>query len=115
MSRAQRLQESVLMRERWHLIQSGVSRKSIRVKGDSLYLNHKLHGRVSNSKFEHATSASVTLPSSQLGSPSRGLVTVQDDNQSDIPVQNTSLSDKLTTPPVNNTCLQVTSSGSVDT
>ena len=51
MSRAQRLQESVLMRERWCLIQSGVSRNSIRVKGDSLYLNHKLHGCVSNSCY----------------------------------------------------------------
>ena len=36
MSRTQRLQESILMRERWHLTQSGVSRKSIRVRGDSL-------------------------------------------------------------------------------
>ena len=51
MPRAQRLQESILMQERWHLVQSGVDRKSIKLRGDSLYVKGKLHGRVSNSKF----------------------------------------------------------------
>ena len=66
MSRAQRLLESVLMQERWRLIQSGVSRKSIRLRGDSLYVNHKLHGCVSNSTFVHA---SAPCGSSQPSSP----------------------------------------------
>ena len=59
MSRAQRLQESILMQERWRLIQSGLSRKSIRVRGDSLYVNHELHGRVLNSKFVHKSTGCV--------------------------------------------------------
>ena len=56
LSQAERVQHSTLMQERWRLIQSGVSRKDIRVKGDALYINNQMHGRASNSKFEHAFS-----------------------------------------------------------
>ena len=85
MSRAQRLLESVLMQERWHLIQSGVSRKRIRLRGDSLYVNHKLHGRVSNSKFVHA---SAPCGSSQPSSPRRNSPAVEHQQNPDILVQN---------------------------
>ena len=69
LSRAERLQQSILMQERWRLIQSGVSRKSIRVRGDALYVSNKLHGRVSNSKFEHASIGPGTLGLSQPSIP----------------------------------------------
>ena len=49
MSREQRLLESILMKERWGLIQSGVARKSIKIR---LFVNNKLHGQVINSKFQ---------------------------------------------------------------
>ena len=62
LSRSERFKQSILMQERWNLIQSGVSRKSIHIKGNSLYVSNKLHGRISKSKFEHASVA----PSSSL-------------------------------------------------
>ena len=86
MSRAQRLLESVLMQERWCLIQSGVSRKSIRLRGDSLYVNHKLHGRVSNSKFVYA---SAPCGSSQPSSPRSNSPAVEHQQNPDTLVQNT--------------------------
>ena len=38
--------ESVLMRERWSLIQTGTSRNHMRIRGLSIYVHGKLHGRV---------------------------------------------------------------------
>ena len=58
LSQAERVQHSTLMQERWRLIQSGVSRKNIRVKGNALYVDNKLHGHVSNSKFTYAPTGS---------------------------------------------------------
>ena len=52
MSREQRLLESILMKERWGLIQSGVARKSIKIRNTRLFVNNKLHGQVINSKFQ---------------------------------------------------------------
>ena len=51
MSREQRLLESILMKVRWGLIQSGVARKSIKICITYLFVN-KLHGQVINSKFQ---------------------------------------------------------------
>lgn len=117
MSRTQRLQESILMRERWHLIQSGVSRKSIRVRGDSLYVSNKLHGRVSNFKFEHAATDSGASCLTQTSSPrsTSPIVQpiVQHINPSDFPVHNTSTPPPATSP-VNNSCLQDTPSGNIN-
>ena len=48
--------ESILLKERWNLIQSGVSRKCIRLRADCLYVRNKLHSRVCNSKFVHEAS-----------------------------------------------------------
>ena len=56
MSPNERLHESILLKERWNLIQSGVSRKYIRIRADCLYVRNKLHGRVCNSKFVHEAS-----------------------------------------------------------
>ena len=36
--------EYKLLAERWHLIQSGVDRKSIKIRRPSIYVNGKLHG-----------------------------------------------------------------------
>ena len=52
MSSAERRKHSILMQERWHLIQSGVLRKDIKIRGDSLYLFNKKFGCALNSKFE---------------------------------------------------------------
>ena len=52
MSSAERKKYSILMQERWDLIQSGVLRKDIKIRGDSLYVSNKKYGCVLNSKFE---------------------------------------------------------------
>ena len=51
MTREQRLTQSLIMKERWQLIQSGVDRNCIKIKGDCLLVRNKLHGRVLNKKF----------------------------------------------------------------
>ena len=62
MSQAERFTESLLLKERWRLIQSGTNRKSIRIQSTNIYVDDKLHGRVHNSLFELAT----TPPSPRL-------------------------------------------------
>ena len=52
MSSAERKKHSILMRERWDLIQSGVLRKEIKIRGDFLYVSNKKYGCALNSKFE---------------------------------------------------------------
>ena len=113
LSRSERFQQSLLMQERWNLIQSGVSRKSIRIKGNSLYVSNKLHGRVSNSKFEHASASSETPDLSQPDSPRPTSPIVHHDPQ---PLHvHTSTSDEPATSLVSNTCQLDTLSSSVDT
>ena len=48
MSREQRLVEAVLLQERWHLIQSGVARNSIKIQNTRLFVKNKLHGQFIN-------------------------------------------------------------------
>ena len=52
MSSAEQKKHSILMQERWDLIQSGVLRKDIKIRGDSLYVSNKKYGCALNSKFE---------------------------------------------------------------
>ena len=88
------------MQERWNLIQSGISEKSIRI--NSLYVSNKLHGRVSKSKFEHA---SDTPDLSQPDSPRPTSPIVHHDPQ---PLHvHTSPSDEPAISLVSNTCLLV--------
>ena len=48
-SPSERKRESILLKERWSLIQSGVPRKAIRIQGSRLLVRNKLHGQVSMS------------------------------------------------------------------
>ena len=98
LSRFERFLQSILMQERWKLIQSGVSRKSIRIRGNSSFVSSKLHGR-------------VTPHLSQPDSPRPATPAV---HQPHLHVH-TSASDKPTTSLVSNTCPQDTSSTSIDT
>ena len=47
----QRLRNSIIMKERWSLIQSGVHRNRIKIKNDHLFVNNRLYGHISNNKF----------------------------------------------------------------
>ena len=45
--------ESLLLKERWSLIQSGHHRKQIKLSGNQIFVNGQLHGKVINSAFKH--------------------------------------------------------------
>ena len=64
--------ESILLKERWNLIQAGHQRKSIRINSRTsrIYLNNQVFGKVENSKFVHSTHHSAPLPSSNSPPPS---------------------------------------------
>lgn len=52
LSPLERANEKVLLKERWNLCQLGVEKSSIKIKGNSLFVNGQLFGKVSNnSKF----------------------------------------------------------------
>ena len=50
----QRAKEKILLRERWSLIQSGVSRKSIKIRNECLYVNQVLFGKMVGNSFEQS-------------------------------------------------------------
>ena len=56
MSPEERLRDSALLKERWSLIQSGVSRVDIRIRKSHLYVKNKLYGQYKNSKFVRSVS-----------------------------------------------------------
>ena len=63
LSPEQRLRESILLKERWKLIQDGTERKDIRIKNNGLYVHNKLYGRLVNSVFHPSLNDSVTSQS----------------------------------------------------
>ena len=104
MSYAERRQYSILMQERWRLIQSGVSRKDIKIKGDSLYVSSKKHGCALDLKFKPCSG------SNQSTTPCDYSTTSQQDQLSVFHVH-TSPQEQSTTSLVNSD----TSSGAIDT
>jgi hypothetical protein len=68
MSPHERKIESLLLKERWSLMQSGVPRESIKIRGHRLLIRNKLHGQVTMSgsdiSFCRHTSCSVAENSS---------------------------------------------------
>ena len=46
MSPTERKSESLLLKERWSLIQSGVPRSDIRIRGSRLFVRNKIHGQI---------------------------------------------------------------------
>ena len=74
MTKEQRKIESILLRERWILIQSGVHRRCIRLRGDSIFVNNKKHGSVADNEFVPFASVSPVLerivPASSASIPS---------------------------------------------
>ena len=61
MMQEQRKLEKILMRERWKLIQSGVSRTHIKIRNSNIYVKNKLHGLVMGSEFKPATTMDSLL------------------------------------------------------
>ena len=56
MSPDERINESLLLKERWNLIQSGIEHKSIKIQGTRIYANKKLVGQLSNFQFNYSLS-----------------------------------------------------------
>ena len=52
MSPQERKNEYILLKERWSLIQSGVTRKDIKIRGHRLLVRNKLHGQVTTTDSE---------------------------------------------------------------
>ena len=50
-SQADRLVESLLLKERWSLIQNSIDRKVIKIRSNKIFVHKKLHGQVINSTF----------------------------------------------------------------
>ena len=57
MTKDERLVESILLKERWALIQKKTERKSIKISGNKIFVNSKLHGEVKNSSLVLKTSS----------------------------------------------------------
>ena len=55
MSPVERIQESVLLKERWRLIEQGVARNDIKIRKHHLYVKNKLHGQSVDSKFVYSS------------------------------------------------------------
>ena len=62
LSREERLIDSLLLKGRWNLIQSGTSRKFIKIKNDSIFVSNKLHGKVVDAVFQVSKASSPTQP-----------------------------------------------------
>ena len=51
LTKEERSRQSKLLAERWHLMQPGIDKKSIKIKKSSIYIQEKLHSSVQNSSF----------------------------------------------------------------
>ena len=61
MSPEERQRESSLLRERWRLIQSGVLRNVIKIRGSHLYVNNKVYGEYNSATCSFEPSSSIVL------------------------------------------------------
>ena len=70
MSPHERKCESLLLHERWSLLQSGVPREHIKIRGSRLYVRKKLYGQVSSSgpelHFSHQNSSPIVNDSCSI-------------------------------------------------
>ena len=73
LSPEERLRDSVLLKERWSLIQSGTPRGDIKIRDSRLYVKKRLYGHFDKSKFQYSSS------------PPQPLLSSNDHSQSDVP------------------------------
>jgi len=71
LSPAERAVESILLKERWSLIQNGHPRKSIKLNSQRgcIYLNNQLYGKVINSQFQRSNYSTPTSESTATSIP----------------------------------------------
>ena len=63
MNREERHRESILLKERWSLMHSGIDKKHIKIRGTKLFLKDRLHGEIINSVFVTKNETEVSSPS----------------------------------------------------
>ena len=61
MTAEERHRESVLLKKRWKVIQSGIPKNINKMQGSCLYFRNKLYGQITNSTFV-LSSASQSIP-----------------------------------------------------
>ena len=86
MTPEERNTESLLLKERWKLIQQGYSRKSIKIRNAHIYVNNQPHGIVTNSKFNQLSqlaplSSDATSTNTSQPEPSQTMDTTSTDSQ----------------------------------
>ena len=64
----QKAQEALLLKQRWQLMQSGISRKAIRIPGNKLYVNNYIHGQIINLEYCVSPSSNYVAPASKIPS-----------------------------------------------
>ena len=65
--------QSILLRERWNLIQTGVGRRLIKIRNNQIYVNNQLFGHVQGDKFFHSDSSSSCNQSPRSSPPPSSL------------------------------------------
>ena len=51
MNHDERHRESLLLKERWSLITSGIDKRHIKIRGTKLFVKDQLHGEITDSVF----------------------------------------------------------------
>ena len=77
----QRVQNSLLLKQRWKLIQNGVDRKFIAIRGDRFYVHKKLYGRVIDRTFVSEQSQQSALSSMDDPTSSENVAITTSTNQ----------------------------------
>lgn len=70
LSPEERHRDSLLLKERWRLIQSGTTRSEIKIRGSGLYLNKRLFARIVNSELQYTSALPSPVNVSQSVVPS---------------------------------------------
>ena len=70
LSLEERKTQSILLKERWSLIQAGTERSLIRITGAHLYVNKQKYGSVSDGEFVRSTSADASVDHGPAPTPS---------------------------------------------
>ena len=65
MSPDEKAKETLLLKERWSLIQSGINKSDIKIKSSLIYVKGKKHGYISNSAFIPVSTPPSVPPSGQ--------------------------------------------------
>ena len=101
LSPEERRRDSLLLKERWQLIQSGKDRNDIKIRGSRLYVNKRLYGCIVDSQLQYTSvpSSSTTLPKSVVPSDRSSLSPTSNDTSTIVPSNSTPYAELPTSVP----------------